>query len=674
MNNNITFYTKRHIFLITSFIVVLSMYIYIVYSNYTSNRNFLLNSAREKQIQLVKAYKSKIDEKLLQKKRIIKSTANYIKKKDRVNDYLLIKETLALAIRSGNFRSVYIGYYDDYFITGINWVAPSWYKVTKREWYKEVIKSKQIVVTKPYLDSDLDSNVVSIATPIFKDDKLFAVLSSDIKIDDFRYDILSLMPVKEGFAFMMSKSGDVILRPKEFGFDIEESYLKRINSDFLDKSSGVKTYKIKDNNYIFTYDSLENSDWIFITVLDEKKIYERLNKELFKNLLIAGILMVIGIIAFAYLSSTQRTLIKNRNLLDLFAKSSSWGVLMTDKEGRVVFVNKIYERIFSLKHKIIYDKNIIDVSHMIKNKEFFNNDKHFFINAKNNPDEIFSYKLQSEDKVYNFQVTPLLKANKIFEGVIVTVNDITRETQVEKDRLKQEKIFIQNSKMIALGEMVSAISHQWKQPLSTLLLLVSNIEEKIANKDLTKVDDYLIRSRSNIELMSETIEAFRDFYKEGIEEKEFDIVETIDEIIYIISPLVKMRGVDISFYYNKNDNYTVFGFSTYLKQVLINLISNSKDSLLSRLKEDAFYEAQIDIYLEKRGSKIYIRVEDNGDGIDVSKIDNIFDPLFTTKGKSGTGTGLHLCKLLVEDKMHGKIFLQSNKNPTAFVIELKEKS
>lgn len=669
--SNVKLYTKKYLALVFLFIISLCVYIYIVYSNYTSNKEFLLNSTTQNQIKLVKAYKSKIDEKLLQKKRIIKSTANYIKKKDRVKDYTLIKETLALAILNGDFRSVYIGYYDDYFITGINWIAPSWYKVTKRKWYKQVEQAKSIVVTKPYLDSDLDSNVISIATPLFVNDKLYAVLSSDIKIDDFRHDILSLLPVKEGFAFMMTKDGDVVLQPKKFSFNIDEKFLKQISKDFSQNSSGVNIYKIEGENYIFTYDSLENSDWIFITVLSEKKIFENINNELFKNLLIAAFLMLVGILVVIYLSSIQRKLLRNKNLLELFAKSSSWGVLMTDKEGRIVFVNKFYEKIFFLANKSLYEKNILQIPHKIGEKNYFDKDTHFFNLAKQNPQNIATYKI-GDEQIYNFQVTPLLKANRYFEGIIVTVNNITNERLIEKNKLKQEKIFIQNSKMIALGEMVSAISHQWKQPLSSLLLLINNIDEKIQEKDFEDIEEYISRSRTNIELMSETMDAFRSFYKEQLKQKEFDLVQTIDEIINISSALIKMNSISINFYYNKEYNYKIYGYPTYLKQVILNLISNSKDALVEKINDSDFDKAQISIYLEKHDNSIIIRFEDNGNGVDSSKITDVFNSSFTTKGDKGTGTGLHLCKLLIEDKMDGKIFLESNKNPTSFVIELKE--
>lgn len=670
-NKYVRLQTKKHFTVIIILLIFLLTYIFVIYSSYSSNKDLLVNIVRQNQIQLVKAYKRKIDEKLKSKKRVIQATAQYIAKKHRVNDYLLIKDILALSIKNGDFRSVYIGYYDDYFITGISWIAPKWYKATKRAWYIDAKKNKEIIVTPPYKDSDLDSNVISIAIPIYKNNKLYAVLSSDIKINTFKKDILSLMPVKDGFAFMMSKQGDIILKAKEFGFNIKESLLKKISKNFLHKESGVESFEIDGNKYIFTFDSLKNSDWIFISVLDENKIYQKLNDKLFVNLLLTFSLAFLGFLSFFYISWTQKKLYNSRHLLELFAKSSSWGVLMTDEIGSVVFVNKFYEKIFSFKNKEIYSKNISNITHFVNKKNIFPQDKDFFKDLKNNPQKVASFKIENEDIIYNMQITPLLRANIYFEGFLIIVTDISKEAFLEKKELIQEKIYIQNSKMVALGEMISAISHQWRQPLSILLLLISNLEDMISKNKMPKAHEYLLRSRANIELMNETIETFRNFYKEAINKNYFNIVKVFNEINLIIMPSLQINDIKLKFHYDKNISYEIYSYEPYLKQVILNLIDNAKDALTSILKKDSSKDAIINIFLDKQNDTYIIRVEDNAEGINLLEKDKIFNALFTTKGKKGTGMGLHLCKLLIEDKMRGEIFLKKNKNPTSFIIKLR---
>ena len=105
---------------------------------------------------------------------------------------------------------------------------------------------------------------------------------------------------------------------------------------------------------------------------------------------------------------------------------------------------------------------------------------------------------------------------------------------MEQNRQKQEQILLQNAKMAALGEMISAISHQYKQPLNTLLLLASDTHELLSGKNGDKMALKNIENiRMNVELMNETIDVFRDFYKEDFCEKEFDLTNVLDDVLYI---------------------------------------------------------------------------------------------------------------------------------------------
>ncbi len=229
-------------------------------------------------------------------------------------------------------------------------------------------------------------------------------------------------------------------------------------------------------------------------------------------------------------------------------------------------------------------------------------------------------------------MTPLLNNfHKELEGTIITVNDISHEKYLEKKESEHEQILIQNSKMAALGEMVSAISHQWRQPLSTLLMLISNAEEIVEKNSLTKACNYLLRSRDTIELMNETVNAFRNFYKEEYGKKEFNLIKIIKEVILISFPQMQMNGIELEFDYDKDKDYECTNYPSYIKQVLINLFGNAKDELSFILRQKPLYEAKIKINLYRKKEHFYISVEDNGRGILKENKDKIFKPFFTTK-------------------------------------------
>ena len=199
-------------------------------------------------------------------------------------------------------------------------------------------------------------------------------------------------------------------------------------------------------------------------------------------------------------------------------------------------------------------------------------------------------------------------------------------------------------------------------------MLVSNTEDMIEEKKFSKSLSYLGRSRSTINLMNETIRAFRNFYKEDYGKATFNLIDTINEIILISTPQMSMNGIELKFTCKDDKDYTCIGYPSYIKQVLINLLGNSKDELALIIKNNPLYEAKVSIHLLKINNGYSISIEDNGNGITNSNSHKIFEPFFTTKGDQGTGTGLHLCKLLTESKMNGKLTLNSLKDPTRFLI------
>ncbi len=665
---------RNKIFVLIS-IVFFLLYIFIIYSTYTENKSYFLENTKENQIKLVHAYKEKFDERLSALKHIVETMGKNLIKKDRKKDFSNIKEILTNAMNSGiGFTSVYIAYPDNFTISGRpDWFYSKDYIATERPWYLEAIEKGKTTITKPYYGSPgfEATKYISIVSPVYENNKLLAVMASDLELELVKDELSKLFPLEKSFAFLMTENAKVIAQSNKLGIDFSNKDLKGFLSTFPKSKRGDKTFEIKDKSYIFTYETLENSDWLFVSVLDENELYKDLNQQLFMNLIASLILFTLGVGTIFFLSTTQKELYNKHLLLGHFAKSPTWGILLTDKDGNIIFINKVFEKIFDLKSKTLYSKPLDSIVHYLNYEAGDKSQVSCFEDIKNNLFKMKSYTLKKDEKIYRVQITPLLNNyQKELEGSILTINDVTHEKELEKKEIEHEQLLIQNSKMAALGEMVSAISHQWRQPLSTLLMLISNTEEMIEKQNFEKANNYLNRSRSNIELMNETINAFRNFYKEDFGKGKFDLVSIIKEIILISSPQMTMNGIELEFTYDEKKDYSCEGYPSYLKQVLINLIGNAKDELSKILKEEPLFESSVKINVSKKGNLFLISVEDNGNGISEHNKENIFQPFFTTKGEQGTGTGLHLCKLLIESKMNGKFTLDSSSNPTRFMIEI----
>ena len=235
--------------------------------------------------------------------------------------------------------------------------------------------------------------------------------------------------------------------------------------------------------------------------------------------------------------------------------------------------------------------------------------------------------------------------------------------EVEKNK-EQEQILMQKSKFIALGETISLIAHQWRQPISELGAIMMNI--KLHHK-LNKLDFELMNKKSKevdtlLEYMSKTIDDFRTFFKPNKLKQDFNINDSIQRVIQITKPM--LEEYNIKMILNIDKTITILSYQNEFEQVILNLISNAKDALMS----DNIKNPTISIDVSKDES-INIKLKDNAKGIKRELISRIFDPYFTTKDDAnGTGIGLYMSKIIIEKNMGGEIRVQSSEKGSCFRI------
>ena len=235
--------------------------------------------------------------------------------------------------------------------------------------------------------------------------------------------------------------------------------------------------------------------------------------------------------------------------------------------------------------------------------------------------------------------------------------------EIEKNK-EQEQILMQKSKFIALGETISLIAHQWRQPISELSAIMLNI--KLHHK-LNKLDINMMDKKSNevetlLEYMSKTIDDFRTFFKPNKIKQQFNLNDSIQRVLHITKPMLDestiktIQSIDKELYINSYQNE--------FEQVILNLITNSKDAIIS----DEIESPNITINIYKN-DKIYIEISDNANGIKQEIQNKIFEPYFTTKNEAnGTGLGLYMSKIIIEKNMDGNIKVESSDKGSCFII------
>lgn len=258
-------------------------------------------------------------------------------------------------------------------------------------------------------------------------------------------------------------------------------------------------------------------------------------------------------------------------------------------------------------------------------------------------------------------------------GIILYANrtlkrEIRLKVRAQEELKQQEQLMIQQSRSAAMGEMISMIAHQWRQPLSVVGLQMNNlqadIELDLMEKDQIKV--YIDGVNKQIKHMSHTIDDFKDFFKPEKEKEKTDLVELVKTASAMMRNSLESNGIELKIV----DPYKplpIEVFTRELLQVILNLMNNAKDALSESTRD----EKQITISFEDDEEVVYLLVQDNGLGLDSADKEHAFEPYFTTKETlNGTGLGLYMAKNIIEQHMHGRIYFEEVDIGALIVIKL----
>ena len=231
--------------------------------------------------------------------------------------------------------------------------------------------------------------------------------------------------------------------------------------------------------------------------------------------------------------------------------------------------------------------------------------------------------------------------------------------------LEKEHLLLQQGRLAAMGEMMGNISHQWRQPLNNLGLLIQDLSHAERYGELNR--EYLDRSveeaMKTINFLSRTIDDFRNFFRPDKEKTLFSLAETLNMALSIVGDSFRNNNIKIEL--DIQDHVDIVGYPNEYSHVLLNILSNAKDVLLERGIE----APNVIIRLFRENGRSVITVTDNGGGVKEDVLDKIFDPYFTTKNQ-GTGIGLYMSKVIIEKNMGGKLTVRNNGSGAEFRIEV----
>lgn len=232
---------------------------------------------------------------------------------------------------------------------------------------------------------------------------------------------------------------------------------------------------------------------------------------------------------------------------------------------------------------------------------------------------------------------------------------------------QKDQILIVQGRQAVMGEMISNIAHQWRQPLNTLGLLAQEIQITYARGEFTAafVESNIKKTMTIIEHMSRTIDDFRTFFRPDKEKVEFRVAEAVEKALSLLEGTFRAMQVQVEL--RQQADPVLRGYPSEFSQALVNIFINARDAFTSRKT----IEPKIVIELRSEEGRAVLTIADNAGGIPAEIIDKIFEPYFTTKGPDkGTGVGLFMAKTIIEKNMNGSLTVKNAVDGAEFRIEV----
>ncbi len=255
-----------------------------------------------------------------------------------------------------------------------------------------------------------------------------------------------------------------------------------------------------------------------------------------------------------------------------------------------------------------------------------------------------------------------------------------RIKEAVKESKAKDKLLQQQAKLAQMGELLSMISHQWRQPLGSIASATISLKTKIALEkyDMSREDEraafmtYLSEKLDHIEeytaSLSSTIDDFKNFYNPNKEIIEADITQAIKKAISIMQASFDRHHIELKEHYH--DSYIFEHYPNEIMQVFLNILNNATGNF----KEKETKNPEISIMIKEEDETIMIEVCDNGGGIPEDIIEKIFNPYFSTKDeKNGTGLGLYMSKTIIEEHHKGTLTVSNKSGGACFTMLLPKK-
>jgi two-component system CheB/CheR fusion protein len=363
------------------------------------------------------------------------------------------------------------------------------------------------------------------------------------------------------------------------------------------------------------------------------------------------------------LIKTQQLIKERKERLKKILDGTDNILVLQNKACEIIYINQQFFNFFT-EYKNIeeFKQEHTSLFELFDHDAKTNIDKSFF--KQNMPQKLgerLEHKVQIKrnNRIYHFRVN-ISPANLEIgnEEFVVTLSNVTELEEEMAKNIQQERLLQQQAKMASMGEMIGNIAHQWRQPLNSLSTLNTvlglDFEE---NESLSKkqLEEYQEQANYFIQKMSSTIDDFRNFFLPSHKTRvAFNLKESIEQMATFLKESYDLHQIKLIV--NVDEKIELNSYQNEFEQVLLNILNNAKDAHIINTTEKPM--VTIDFCDEQE--RICLSIQDNAGGIDEKIIDKVFEPYFSTKFEDeGTGIGLYMSKMIIEQSMNGKLNIEN---------------
>ncbi len=309
------------------------------------------------------------------------------------------------------------------------------------------------------------------------------------------------------------------------------------------------------------------------------------------------------------------------------------------------------------------ESRIYDMLHRLANGELRN------VRIKSSPiniDDRMTLFMIVADITRNVQAEQEIRRKQQELQMLNQTLEVRVRTEIVK-RMQGEQMLIQQSKLAAMGEMLSMIAHQWRQPLSSITTISGDMQIALLLDTFSKDELYESLKKINYQAqyLSKTIDDFRLFFSPRKTRENVCITDIINQALAIVKNSLDYNAIKVGI-----DCSLATSINTYaneVTQVLLNVLKNAQDVLVTR----QIHDPGITLTCRDDNGFAVLDVEDNAGGVAEEIIGRIFDPYFTTKDEStGTGLGLYMSKMIIEQHCRGELSVRNTQRGACFTIRL----